>query len=152
MLVIVCDLSDPNYKKHLRVTQEVLGELHIEDKDQIVVFTKKDQIKDPFLPKIVMRNLQASFLVSSHNEQDIKDLREYIINYFLSKQSHFDLFIPYEDGQAQSNLLANANIMNTHHHEKGTYFRVRIPGFIFNKLGLNKYVLAPNDPGQSFLN
>jgi GTP-binding protein HflX len=152
LLVIVCDLSDPNYKKHLRVTQEVLGELHIEDKDQIVVFTKKDQIKDPFLPKIVMRNLQASFLVSSHNEQDIKDLREYIINYFLSKQSHFDLFIPYEDGQAQSNLLANANIMNTHHHEKGTYFRVRIPGFIFNKLGLNKYVLAPNDPGQSFLN
>lgn len=151
LLIIVCDLSDPNYKKHLSVTQEVLSELNIEEKDQIVVFTKKDQIQDPFLPKIVMRNLQASFLVSSLDDNDIQNLREYVINYFLSKQNHFDLFIPYEDGMAQSNLLANANIMSTHHHEKGTYYRVRIPGFIFNKLGLKKFVLAPNDPGQAFL-
>ena len=151
LLIIVCDLSDPNYKKHLEVTQEVLGELNIEDKDQIVVFTKKDQISDPFLPKIVMRNLQASFLVSSLNEQDILNLREYIIQYFLSKQEHFDLFIPYQDGQAQSQLLANANILATHHHETGTYYRVRIPGFIFNKLGLKSYVLSPDDPAQEFL-
>ncbi len=79
------------------------------------------------------------------------DLREYIINYFLSKQSHFDLFIPYEDGHAQSSLMANANIMSTHHHEKGTYYRVRIPGFIFSQLGLKGYILAPDDPGQGLL-
>jgi GTP-binding protein HflX len=151
LLIVVCDLSDPNYKKHLEVTNQVLGELNIEEKDQIVVFTKKDQIQDPFLPKIVMRNLKASFLVSSMDPEDVTNLREYIINYFLSKQEHFDLFIPYSDGQAQSNLLANANILNTHHHEKGTYYRVRIPGFIFNQLGLNDYVLAPDDPGEQFL-
>ncbi len=152
LLIIVCDLSDPNYKQHLDVTQEVLGELNIKDKDQIVVFTKKDLVISPFLPKIAMRNLKASFQVSSHNDEDIANLREYIINYFLSKQEHFDLFIPYEAGQAQSNLLANANILKTHHHEKGTYYRVRIPGFIFNKLGLKPYVLSPDDPGQKLLN
>ncbi len=151
LLIIVCDLSDPNYRKHLEVTQEVLGELNIEDKEQIVVFTKKDQISDPFLPKIVMRNLKASFLVSSLDEDDILNLREYIIQYFLSKQEHFDVFIPYQDGQAQSQLMANANILATHHHETGTYYRVRIPGFIFNKLGLKNYVLAPDDPAQEFL-
>lgn len=151
LLIIVCDLSDPNYKRHLDVTQEVLGELNIEEKDQIIVFTKKDQVLDPFLPKIVMRNLKASFLVSALEPDDIVGLREYVINYFLDKQSHFDLFIPYQDGVAQSSLLANANIMNTHHHETGTYYRVRIPGFIFNKLGLKQYILSPNDPGQNFL-
>ncbi len=152
LLIVVCDLSDPNYKKHLEVTTEVIEELNIENKDQIVVFTKKDQINDPFLPKIVMRNLQASFLVSSHDGEDIQKLREYVINYFLSKQEHFDLFIPYSDGQAQSAIMANANILKTHHHEKGTYFRVRIPNFIFNKLGLKSYVLSPDDPGQELLN
>lgn len=151
LLIIVCDLSDPHYKKHLDVTTEVLSELNIEEKDQIVVFTKKDLLSDPFLPKIVMRNLKASFSVSSLDEDDIQGLREYIINYFLSKQGHFDLFIPYEDGQAQSNLLGNANIINSHHHEKGTYYRVRIPDFIFNKLGLKAYVLSPNDPAQELL-
>ncbi len=151
LLIIVCDLSDPNYKKHLEVTQQVIGELNIEEKDQIVVFTKKDQIESPFLPKMAMRNLKASFIVNSLDEEDILNLREYIIEYFLSKQEHFDLFIPYEDGQAQSNLLANANILHTHHHEKGTYYRVRIPDFIFNKLGLKPYILSPDDPGQKFL-
>lgn len=151
LLIIVCDLSDPNYKKHLEVTNKVIDELNIEEKDQIVVFTKKDLLTDPFLPKIVMRNLKASFVVSAINEGDILNLREYIINYFLEKQEHFDLFIPYEDGLSQSNLLANANILKTHHHEKGTYYRVRIPGFIFNQLGLKSYILAPNDPAEVFL-
>src|SRR5690606_4991015 len=65
LLIIVCDLSDKNYKKHLRVTEEVLEELKLENKERIVVFTKKDKIADPFMPKIVMRNFKASFLVSS---------------------------------------------------------------------------------------
>jgi GTP-binding protein HflX len=151
LLIIVCDLSDPNYKQHLEVTNKVIGELNIEEKDHIVVFTKKDLLEDHFLPKIVMRNLKASFVVSSNDELDIKNLREYIIQYFLEKQAHFDLFIPYQDGQAQSSLLANANILSTHHHEKGTYYRVRIPGFIFNKLGLQSYILAPNHAGEEFL-
>ncbi|MBT4790588.1 MAG: hypothetical protein HON90_03375, partial [Halobacteriovoraceae bacterium] len=118
---------------------------------QIIVFTKKDLITDPFLPKIVMRNLKASFLVSALNDDDIFNLRNYVIEYFLSKQEHFDLFIPYEDGLAQSNVLSNANIINTHHHEKGTYFRIRIPSFIFNKLGLSSYILAPDDVNQFIL-
>ncbi len=149
LLIIVCDLSDPNYKKHLDVTQEVLEELGIEDKDQIVVFTKKDLIKDPFLPKIVMRNLKASFLVSTLDAEDITGLREYVINYFLDKQAHFDLFIPYEEGEGHSRILANANIMKQSHHENGIFYRIRIPDFIFNQLSLKKFILAP-DEAQKF--
>lgn len=145
LLIIVCDLSDPNYKKHLEVTQEVLEELDIKDKDQIVVFTKKDLIQDAFLPKIVMRNLKASFLVSSHDDQDIEDLREYVINYFLDQQEHFDLFIPYSQAAAQSKILKNANILKSSHHENGTFYRIRIPSFIFNSLGLKEFILAPED-------
>jgi GTP-binding protein HflX len=44
LLIIVCDLSDPNYQNHLKVTGEVIEELGITDKEQIVVFTKKDKI------------------------------------------------------------------------------------------------------------
>jgi GTP-binding protein HflX len=55
-LVIVCDISDPNYAKHLKVTQEVLKELKIEDKQQIIVFNKKDLLNDPVRARIIMRN------------------------------------------------------------------------------------------------
>jgi GTP-binding protein HflX len=144
LLIIVCDLSDPNYKKHLEVTQEVLADLDIEEKDQIVVFTKKDKIQDPFLPKIAMRNFKATFLVSTLDDVDMLDLREYVINYFLDKQDYHDLFIPYEDGDAQSKVIANSNVLNQEHHETGTFFRIRIPGFIFDQLGLKGYILAPD--------
>lgn len=146
LLIIVCDLSDPNYKKHLQVTQDTLSELNIEDKDQIIVFTKKDLVKDPFLPKIALRNFKASFLVSSLDNEDIDNLREYIVNYFLSKQDHFDLFIPYEEGEAHSKVLANANVMKTINHEQGIYYRIKAPDFIFYRLNLKEFLLSPDDP------
>lgn len=45
---------------------------------------------------------------------------------------------------AHARIRGNANIMNTVHHEQGIFYRIRIPDFIFNQLGLNSFVLAPN--------
>ncbi len=145
LLVIVCDISDPNYQKHLQVTQEVLKDLKIEEKEQLIVFNKKDVLNDPVRARIIMRNYPNSFLVSSYDESDMKNLREHIINYFLSKQDHYDLFIPYEAGEAHSRIRGNANIMNSVSHEQGIFYRIRVPDFIFQKLGLNGYILAPSE-------
>jgi GTP-binding protein HflX len=93
--------------------------------------------------RIIMRNYPNSFLVSSYEEEDMKQLRTFIIDYFLSKQEHYDLFIPYEAGEAHSRIRGNANIMNSVSHEQGMFYRIRIPDFIFQQLGLNNYVLAP---------
>ncbi len=152
LLIIVCDISDPNYQKHLKVTQEIIDELNIDEKEQIVVFNKRDKLSDPFLPKIAMRNLKASFLISTQSEDDINDLREYIINYFLSKQEHFDLFIPYQEGDAHSKVMANTNVIKTINHDTGIFYRIKVPDFIFNKLGLKNFILAPTDPNKELLN
>lgn len=148
LLVIVCDISDPDYQKHLRVTQEVLKDLKIEDKDQIIVFNKKDILNDPVRARIIMRNYPNSFLVSSYDESDMKNLREFIIGHFLAKQDHYDLFIPYEAGEAHSRVRANANVMNSVSHENGIFYRIRVPDFIFQQLGLNSYILAPSEAKQ----
>jgi len=145
LLVIVCDISDPNYQKQLRVTKEVLSELGLNEKKQFIVFNKKDLLNDPVRARIIMRNYPDSFLISSFDEEDIKNLRNHIINFFLSQQDHYDLFIPYEDGESQSKLRANANIIKMTSHEQGIFYRIRIPNFIFKNLGLNQYVLAPHE-------
>lgn len=41
LLVIVCDISDPHYEKQLEVTNEVLAELSVTNKETIIVFNKK---------------------------------------------------------------------------------------------------------------
>jgi len=145
LLIIVCDISDSNYQKHLQVTKNVLKELGVQEKEQLIVFNKKDLLNDPVRARIIMRNYPNSFLVSSYDEEDMKNLRDHIINFFLSKQDHYDLFIPYENGEAHSRVRSNANILNTHSHEQGIFYRIRIPDFIFQQLGLNKFILGPGE-------
>ncbi len=146
LLILVCDISDPNYKKHLQVTQEVLQELGAGEREQIIVFNKKDVLNDPIKAKIIKRINPRSFVVSSFNQEDMKNLREYIINYFLEKQEKYDLFIPYEEGQSHSAVASKCNIVTTSNHEKGIFYRVCVPDFIFNQLGLKPFVLSPEDP------
>jgi GTP-binding protein HflX len=144
LLLIVCDISDPQYQKHLEVTQDVLKELKIVDKKQLIIFNKKDLLNDPLRSRVILRQYPDSFLVSTYDENDMKELRQYIIEYFLSKQDHYDLFIPYTHGEAQAKLRANANIIKMVSHENGLFYRIRIPDFIFHQLGLNEFILAPD--------
>jgi GTP-binding protein HflX len=146
LLIIVCDISDPHYEKQLEVTNDVLKELDVGNKERLIVFNKKDLLHDDLLKKIILRKYPNSFLVSSYDPEDMKALRTHIIEYFLSKQQHYDLFVPYEDGSAHSSIMSKTNIVKTAHHEKGIFYRIRVPDFIFGNLGVQKYILAPNDP------
>jgi GTP-binding protein HflX len=145
LLVIVCDISDPNYKKHLSVTEEVLNELGVKDKETLIVFNKKDLLNDPIKAKITKRIHPNSYVVSSFNDEDMRNLRSHIINYFLEKQDQYDLFVPYDEGAAHSSVASKTNIIKTSNHEKGIFYRVRVPDFIFNQLGLQDFILKPED-------
>jgi GTP-binding protein HflX len=145
LLVIVCDISDPHYKKQLQVTQDVLKELGVDEREQIIVFNKKDLLADPIKAKIIRRIHPHSFVVSSFNKKDMEELRSYIINFFLEKQNKYDLFIPYDDGAAHASASSKTNVLSTGHFEKGIYYKVRAPDFIFNRLGLKDYLLNADD-------
>ena len=94
----------------------------------------------------MLRKYPNSFLVSSFDQDDMKALRTHIVEYFLSKQQHYDLFVPYQDGSAHSAIMSKTNIVKTCNHEKGIFYRIRVPDFMFGNLGVQKYILAPNDP------
>jgi len=145
LLIQVCDLSDPNYEKHLRVTSEVLKELNVGDKPTFLVFNKKDLVENPLQIEIVKRKFENCFVVSSHDKQDMKNLRNSIIQYFLSFQECFDLFIPYDLGNIHAKIMSKTNIEAQSSHEKGIYYRVRVPHFIASNLGIEPFILAPKD-------
>jgi len=146
LLVIVCDISDENFEKHLQVTDNVLKELGVQDKETLVVFNKKDKLNDPIKTKIIKRTHPDSFVISSFNKEEIDGLRSHIVNYFLEKQNKYDLFIPYDAGAAHSLIVSKTNVIKTANLEKGIFYRVRVPDFIFNPLGLQDHILGPNDP------
>ncbi|MCK5882401.1 MAG: GTPase HflX [Bacteriovoracaceae bacterium] len=145
LLIIICDMSDPNYRKHLKVTRDVLAELGVENKEMLVVFNKKDLLNNKIQEKIIRRTESGSFVVSTHDTGDMDELRQHIINYFLDKQNHYDLFIPYEEGSAHAVVSSKTNVMASENHETGIFYRIRVPEFIFNGLRLHSYILAPED-------
>jgi len=146
LLIIVCDISDPHYEKHLQVTFDILNELKLEKKEKLIVFNKKDLLENDLKKKLAIRTNPDSFLVSTFDKEDMKRLREHIINYFLAKQAHYDLFVPYEAGSVHSSIEGKTNIISRNNLEKGIFYRVRVPEFIFQNLGIQKYILSPDDP------
>lgn len=146
LLMIVCDISDPNYEKHLEVTNNVLKELGLEDKERIIIFNKKDKLNDKITENIIKRKNPNSFVISSFDKGDIDNLRQYVVDYFLEKQNNYDLFIPYDAGAAHSIVVSKTNVIKTSNHEKGIYYQVKVPDFIYNPLGLQKFELGPHDP------
>ncbi|MFN8371201.1 MAG: GTPase HflX [Bacteriovoracaceae bacterium] len=146
LLIIVVDLSNPQYEKHLQVTHDVLKELKIEKKDSIIVFNKVDLVQDEALKKVVQKKYPNSFLVSTMDEKSMQMLRSFIIEHFLKQQKHYDLFVPYDQGEVHSTISAKTNVISTHNYDKGIFYRIRIPEFIFNSNALNKFILAPEDP------
>ncbi|MBF0208373.1 MAG: 50S ribosome-binding GTPase [Oligoflexia bacterium] len=154
LLIIVCDISDKNHEKHLEVTLEFLKELKIEYKDRIIVFNKRDLLtsNEENLDAILMlRSHPNGLLVSSFNSEDMKKLRDFIINFFLSKQNHYDLFIPYQDGQAHAEVLGKTNVMSQVTHQDGIFYRIRVPDFILQNLSLGKYIMADDSVLKKFL-
>lgn len=146
LLVIVVDVSDPSWRKHIKVTDEVLNELGLTDKERIVVLNKKDKLKGPFDGTIALRSVRDSFLMSADNDEDIIRLRNYIIEFFLSKQAHYDLFVTYQDAKIHALVRGQTNVLKEKPHEDGIFYRIRIPEVIFQSLNLRPYLLAPELP------
>ena len=144
LLIIVCDVSSPEWQEQLDVTFEVMSKLDINKKDKIIVFNKTDLVDDKLKLKIIKRSQENSFLVSTHNEEDMLDLKNSIIDKILEKLDHFDVFLPYEHGHLHSKILRETNILKTTNHDNGIFYRIRTPEFVFNRLGVNKYLLGPN--------
>ncbi len=152
LLLITCDISDPHYQQHLKVTQEVLDELGLKDRDRLIIFNKVDKLKDPFKAQIIKRAYPNSFIISSFNQHDIDQLREHIIHYFLSKQQSYELFVPYEKGEVHAQIMAKTNISKVTHHEHGTFYKIRVPEFIFAGLNLKEFILGPHHQYQDKIN
>ena len=143
LLIIVCDVSNPEWEDQLKVTYEVMDKLSINEKEKIIVFNKTDLVDDKLKLKIIKRAHSNSFLVSTHNEEDMDHLKESIIHKILEKLDHFDIFLPYDKGHLHSMVLKQTNILKTSTHDNGIFYRIRTPEFVFNQLGVNKYLLGP---------
>lgn len=79
LILIVIDLSDPQYEKHLRTVNEVLMDLGVAESQTLTVFNKIDLIEDQELLTGAIHEFENAIPVSALRQVNIHQLEEKII-------------------------------------------------------------------------
>jgi GTP-binding protein HflX len=82
LLLQIVDLSDNSYQDHIKIVQEILKDLKIDNSSIIIIFNKVDKIKDENILKIASNIYPESLFVSAAKKirlQSIMRKMEYLL-------------------------------------------------------------------------
>ena len=138
LLVHVVDISHPNYKDHIRITDDVLREVGAADVPRLYVFNKFDQLEgEPRLARILSRTYPGSICISAREPGDIERLLVSIQDFFLKNMMEVSIAIPYHDQgaptpagthvdpKAMGLVYGHTRVLETEWAEDAVIFRVR---------------------------
>ena len=127
LLVHVVDVSHPRYKDHIRVTEDVLKEVGAGDVDRMYVFNKMDSLKgEPRLAKILARAYKNAVCVSAQQPDDIRKLRDALVEYFSRNMLEFNLQVAYDDSALMGSIYAHSRVLSTEWTDELARFRIRV--------------------------
>ena len=117
LLVHIIDISNPNYKNQIDVTNETLSQIGADNIPMIYVYNKIDLID---LDKLDNNKI----LISAKREIGIDRLIESICEKVFEDYIRFKLKIPYSEGKMISNIMENATILDSEYIEDGVIFNI----------------------------
>lgn len=115
LLIQVVDASNPEYERHIEVTNSTLGELGADGIPMIYAYNKAD-LTDQAYPRVEGDNVYLSARQGAGLEELIALARERIFrDYVLC-----EVVIPFSEGRLVSYFNANAHVRSTEYEENGT--------------------------------
>lgn len=136
LLLHVIDGSSPHARQQMEATREILKELGLEEKDQIQVINKMDQVSNIHIKKIIS---PGAIQISALREEDMVRLRHFILEHFKKRLESWDVVLPYKEARLEALLHAYGSISNKKYLKSGVFYRVYIDSKWANRLGLKKY-------------
>ena len=115
ILLIVSDMGDDEIDEHLKVTEEVIGELDSSDKPIIYVFNKADTCEGK---KCGILN-ENSVAVSAKSGEGIDELISLIEEYIRKTKKKYKLLIPYSDQHVLSQLFDSYSVDDVEYTDVG---------------------------------
>lgn len=117
LLVHIIDISNPNYKNQIDVTNETLSQIGADNIPMIYVYNKIDLID---LDKLDNNKI----LISAKRDIGIDRLIESICEKVFEDYIRFKLKIPYSEGKLISNIMENATILDSEYIEDGVILNI----------------------------
>jgi GTPase len=133
LLLHVVDISNPDYKHHLKVTNETLKEIGAESVPMIYVYNKIDLVDDYLIEK-------NGVFISAKKNLGIDKLVETIATKVFNNYINCNMFIPYDKGNLLSYLNDNARVINRKYRNDGTELSIECSNIDYEKY--KEYVIG----------
>ena len=122
----VVDLSHEYFREHIKVVRETLEVLGMQDKPQILVFNKIDNLEDYFGIHAVKEEFDDAVFISAKNNLNIQELLRRMQSIYDEKSSEYDLMLPYSEMQHVSDIYNLADIMGREDKDEGIHFNLKV--------------------------
>lgn len=124
LLLFTVDASDPSFRSQLEVTQTVLAEIGAEKTPQLLLLNKVDQLQADE-QKLLSIEFPDAVFISTRNRDDVKRVRELVLNHFETDMVDKDILIPYTQGKVLGQIRERARVIHEKHEDDGTIVTIR---------------------------
>lgn len=134
LLLHVVDISHPEFKTQIEITNKVLEELGVKETPMVYVYNKSDLAPNEFAAPT-----EESVRISAKNLENIDGLIDCIKKHLFSHYLKVTFLIPYDRGNLVSYLNESATVFETEYTDNGTLITVECSEHDFERL--SEYVV-----------
>ncbi len=128
VLLHVIDASDPDWEEHKEVVNQVLEELELTHRPQILVFNKTDRMtheeEDTLRTRVRAMDPTPAVFVSAHQAGTLEKLKEVLKARIRARLSRLLISVPAGDGEALAALHREGEVLGQ--SENGTRMEVEV--------------------------
>lgn len=128
LIIHVIDVSNKEYERHIRIVEDVLKSIGVEEIPIIYVFNKVDLITE----KPVLTREHVLF-TSATNNTNIDKLLTMIDSHLYKTIKIVDMLIPFAHSEIYSDLKENSNVLSTEYTDQGISIKAELNDIHFNK-------------------
>jgi GTP-binding protein HflX len=126
LLLFTVDASDPSFRSQLEVTHTVLAEIGADQTPSLLILNKVDQLSPEQKAELAQEFPKAIF-ISTRQREDVKRVRELILNHFEADMIDKSILIPYTQGKVLGMIRERARVLQEQHEDDGTIVTIRAP-------------------------
>ncbi|ADY57488.1 GTP-binding proten HflX [Syntrophobotulus glycolicus DSM 8271] len=132
LILIVVDASDPQVEDHIRIVDEILGELGASAKPAIIVLNKIDKLADN--PVILSRENRPVIEISARTGLGLDHLKHGIEKILYSNRVRVKLAVPFQDGAVMAWLYANSKVLSATYDENVNIVQAELDKALLKKV------------------
>jgi GTP-binding protein HflX len=132
-LIHVVDINNPDFRQHIETTHEVLREIGVEDKNEILIFNKCDAA-GPEHRMMVMQEYPDALYLSAKTGDGFSSLAEAVENELMKNLAAVRLLLPHSRGDIVAMIHREGTVLRTEYRDQDMVLDALLPGRIISRL------------------